>query len=581
MHDGRIDAKLFGNFVELLDDVVPSMWAEMINDRDFDGVFPSRFYYRGEPNPYLDQEWEVNNTWSRVQDNVFCGTSAAKLMPVNGQAMLSQPGMFVAKGQSYNFSGWFRVTTEVKITVSMKTLLPNGSWLVLATTSETIKPDKSKEWQKVMTRMTSSGTSEHTVFELTAKAKDALWVDKFSLMPSDNMDGWRKDVIDVIRPLKLAIIRWGGSVVDPGDYRWKDGIGPRDKRVSFANKVWGRMDSNDVGLDEFIQFCRLVDSEPLICISFSDGPQSAADIVHYCNDAPSTEWGKRRAENGYPEPYHVKYFQLGNELGGEDYAEKCAPFCKAMKEAGPDILLAASYATQKLFDLVGKDIAFVCPHHYTRSLTEHEQDIENHVNMIRSTPGCGHIRLGITEWNFTAGDWGNGRALIQSLYSGLYSAQYFNLMMRRSDYVALACRSNISNSFEGGTIMTKPGAVMKTPFYHTTKLYADYFQPIPWKVETAPTGVNTVACVSEDGKTMSLFLVNTNRQPVDIRFDLSEWNKTPVYQTGASVVDVKNRGQLDIINHWTDPDRITTVNLDTVPATLPRYSTTVVVFKKP
>ena len=581
MHDGRIDAKLFGNFVELLDDVVPSMWAEMINDRDFDGVEPamSRFYYRGEPNPYLDREWEPNDTWSRVQENAYCGANAARLTPVNGQALLSQSGMYVDKGQTYNFSGWFCVTAEAKILVTLKTKLPSGAWLTLASSAVTVKPDKANEWQKISTRMMSSGTSDQTVFELTVKGKGALWADKLSMMPADNMDGWRKDVIDVLLPIKATLIRWGGNVIDPGDYRWKDCIGPRDRRVSFVNRGWGRIDSNDVGIDEFISFCRLVDAEPMVCICFSDGPESAADMVRYCNDPPTTEWGKRRADNGYPEPYQVKYFQLGNERGGDDYAAKCAPFCKSMKAADPNILIAASYPSQSLFDLVGKDIAFVCPHHYTRSLTDHELDIQKQVNIIRSTPGCDHIRLGITEWNFTAGDWGNGRVILQSLFSGLYSAQYFNLMMRYSNYIALACRSNISNSFEGGTIITKPGAVLKTPFYHTTKLYADYFQPIPWQIKTTPSGIDAMACVSEDGKTMSLFLVNTTRFPVDVRFDLSEWNRSFSFQSGASVIDTKDMGQRDLINHWTAPDRITTVPLESAPKSLPRYSTTVVVFK--
>ena len=504
----------------------------------------------------------------------------AQLTPDNGLASLSQSGMYVATGQSYDFSGWFRVTTNVDINLTLKTPHPNGGWVILATTEATLKPN-TVEWQKLSAKLISSGTSDQVVFELTAKGDSVVCVDKLSLMPSDNMDGWRKDAIELIRPIKPAIVRWGGSVCDPGGYRWKNGIGPRDRRVPFPNVVWGRIDSNDVGIDEFIQFCRLIDAEPMICVSFSDGPESAADLVRYCNDPPTTEWGKRRAENGYPDPHNVRYFQLGNELGGVDYAEKCVAFCKAMKDADSGLLLAASFTTQRLLDLVGKDIAFVCPHHYTPNFADHEREIDNLVNMIRSTPGCDHIRLGITEWSFTAGDWGNGRARLQSLYSGLYSAQYFNLMMRHSDYVVLACRSNISNSFEGGTIMTKPGAVMKTPFYHTTKLYADYFRPIPWMVETSPPGVDTLACASEDGKTVALFLVNTNRHPVDVRFDFNNWDDTPRFQSGAAVIDTKNMGQLDIVNHWTAPERITTVPLDNIPSTLPRYSTTVVVFEKP
>jgi len=212
LHEGRINAKLFGNFVELLDDVVPSMWAEMINDRDFDGVVPSAewCYHQGEPNVYLDQQWEQNATWSRTQDNPFCGANAAQLTPGNGLAVLTQPGMYVAKGQSYNFAGYFRPSAEMTVTITLKTLLPDGEWFILATVSENLKGTAT--WQNLSKTLTSIGTSDRTVFEITVKGEGVLGIDKLSLMPSDNIHGWRKDVVELVRPLKPAIVRWGGSV---------------------------------------------------------------------------------------------------------------------------------------------------------------------------------------------------------------------------------------------------------------------------------------------------------------------------------------------------------------------------------
>ncbi len=71
-------------------------------------------------------------------------------------------------------------------------------------------------------------------------------------------------------------------------------------RVPFPNKVWGRLDPNDVGIDEFCQFCELTGVEAMICLSFSDGPQNAADLVEYCNGDSHTGWGAKRAVNGHP-----------------------------------------------------------------------------------------------------------------------------------------------------------------------------------------------------------------------------------------------------------------------------------------
>src|SRR5438270_10214927 len=74
LHAGRINPRLFGNFIELLDDVAPGLWAEMLNDRSFEGVAPclNPFYYDGTPN-FCDREWDRNPTWSYDVANPFNG----------------------------------------------------------------------------------------------------------------------------------------------------------------------------------------------------------------------------------------------------------------------------------------------------------------------------------------------------------------------------------------------------------------------------------------------------------------------------------------------------------------------------
>ena len=540
---GRINPMLFGGFVELLDDLVPGMRAEMLNDRSFEGVTPRSnwCYYDGALN-FCDREWE--------------GAEYDTKHPFNGKRCVkvglpTQSGLVVKKGVTYQFSGWFRGNGQPEI--MLKTRLSGQSWKVLA--SATL-PRAADSWKKYSATLTAKETSDDVVFEIMASG--SVWVDKLSLMPSDSIDGWRTDVVQAIKDSHPSIIRWGGSVCDPGGYRWKNGIGDRDLRVPFPNVVWGRIDSNDVGIDEFCRFCELVDAEPLICISFSDGAQSAADLVQYCNAGADNEWGAKRAADGHPKPYNVKYWQLGNELGNADYVNALPEFCKAMKQADPKAVLMASFPSQEMIDKAGNGLDYICPHHYTPDFGACEADFNKLSGMI----GKAHLRIAVTEWNSTAGDWGLGRGKLMTLGGALLNARYLNLLMRHSDMVDIACRSNMTNSLGSGMIETNAAGLLKRPSYYVMRLYADHAKPVPVAVENAPEGVDIFASKSEDGRSLCLFAVNTTTKPVEL--DLGELHSTG----GERVCDTLDQRQADVMNHWDAPDRVKTVEFKATGSTV-------------
>ncbi len=548
MHSGHINPMLFGGFMELLDDLIPGMWAEMLNDRSFEGVTPRAnwCYYDGAPN-ICDREWDKNGSWSYDAKAPFNGARSVRL--TNGS--LAQSGLAVKRGMTYLFSGWLQADSDVEAEIVLKTLLPDGKWSVLASSK---LPKLSGEWSRYAAKLVSTGTTDKAVFEL--QTTGSVRADKLSLVPTDNLHGWRRDVVQAIKDAHCSIIRWGGSVCDPGGYKWKDGIGDRDRRVPFPNKVWGRIDSNDVGIDEFCRFCELVGVQPLICISFGDGPQSAVDLVQYCNGDASTEWGAKRAANGHPKPYNVKYWQLGNELGNADYVNALPEFCKAMKQADPGIVLMASFPSQEMLDKVGRDIGYIGPHHYTPDFPACDADFNKLAEMIRKTPGCEKVRIAVTEWNTTAGSFGLGRANLMTLHGALQNAQYLNLLMRRSDIVDIACRSNMTNSIGSGMIATNPSGLLKRPSYYIMKLYADHAKPIPVAVQDAPEGVDVSACTSENGKSLCIFAVNMKTEPVELPLDLD----ASFRPTGGEVIcDTQDARQPDIMNHWDSPDRVRAV----------------------
>ncbi|MDB6026317.1 MAG: Intracellular exo-alpha-(1-_5)-L-arabinofuranosidase [Verrucomicrobiales bacterium] len=563
LHNGRVNPMLCGNFVELLNDLVPAMSAEMLNDRSFEGVTKSAnwVYYDGAPD-FCDREWDRNGTWTNDTASPFNGVRSARLSSQRGHlASLTQSGLATRKAMRYAFSGFLRSdSSSLKVSVVLKVLLPDGTAVSLASAK---LPALSREWKKYSVPMIASGQSDRVVFELRVEGQGNVWADKLSLMPGDNLNGWRPDVIQAIKETRPALIRWGGSVCDPGEYRWKAGIGDRDARTPFRNKVWGRIDSNDVGIDEFCQFCELVQAEPLVCISFSDGAQSAADLVEYCNGSATTIWGAKRAANGHPAPYHVKYWQIGNEIGGdnEEYLNHFAAFVEAMKNVDPAVVLAASFPSQKLLDRAGKYISYIGPHHYTPDFAGCDRDFNTLSEMIAKTPGCSHIRIAVTEWNVSAGSWGLLRGKFLTLETALLNARYLNLLMRHSDKADIACRSNMANSFGSGIIETRPDGLLKRPSYYVMQLYAQHHKPVPLRIDSAVEGLDLFTCGSEDLKKVVVFAINSKTEPVECSLAFEGFGELLRVATVEAVCDVQDARQPDVMNHWMAPDRIKTIRL--------------------
>lgn len=125
-------------------------------------------------------------------------------------------------------------------------------------------------------------------FVISAIDETRVLVDQVSLMPSDAISGMDPDIISMARAMKSPLVRFGGNFTSA--YRWKDGIGPLDKRVSMLNIVWGIPEYNLFGTDEFLEFCRLIGAEPQIALNLGTGtPEEAGEWVNYVN----SHWGDR------------------------------------------------------------------------------------------------------------------------------------------------------------------------------------------------------------------------------------------------------------------------------------------------
>ena len=153
-------------------------------------------------------------------------------------------------------------------------------------------------------------------FAITGVDPSQVILDRVLLYPADHVNGADPDVIQKLKAVQLPLLRWPGGNFVSG-YHWRDGIGPVDTRPTRPNPAWEGLEFNLFGTDEFLNFCRAVGCEPMICVNAGNGTaEEAAAWVEYCNGAPDTPMGKLRAANGHPEPYGIRYWEVGNEIYG-------------------------------------------------------------------------------------------------------------------------------------------------------------------------------------------------------------------------------------------------------------------------
>ena len=182
------------------------------------------------------------------------------------------------------------------------------------------------------------------------RGKGSFQIGAVSIMPEDNIDGWRADVVALLKELNSPIYRWPGGNFVSG-YNWRDGIGDRDTRPPRTNPAWRGVESNDVGIHEFMNLMSLIGAEPYICLNTGLGTvKDAADEVEYCVGSPDTPMGKLRVANGHPKPFPVSWWAIGNEMYGQwqlghmplaDYVKKHNAVADAIRRIQPSAHLVA------------------------------------------------------------------------------------------------------------------------------------------------------------------------------------------------------------------------------------------------
>jgi alpha-N-arabinofuranosidase len=556
-----IDAKQQGQFIELLCNLIPSITAQQVVSTSFEDAPPCKVAYKKEVDEpyrpwYPDGAVEVAQ-YSFDSVNPFSGARSQKIVvpTAHARAGISQDGFYLKQGVNYKLRLHMRGEGNVPVWAS----LHGGGRMI---SGPVLLGHAGEKWAVAEVELRSDRTIDNATLTIDFEGPGTVWLDRVYLIGSDAVLGiWRPDVVAALKALDPAVIRFGGSTTEA--YEWDRAIGPWDDRLTFTT-VWGGWEENFVGLDEFVRLCEYVGAEPLICVRWTGKlPEDAAAEVEYANGSTDTRWGALRAKNGHPAPYHVKYWQIGNEVGNPDYNQSVRAFAEAMKKADPSIKLMSSFPTSDLLAAAGTAFDYLCPHHYEiNDLAATERNFQELQDWIAAHRGGKDVRVAVTEWNTTGGDWGLTRGMLQTLANALSASRYLNLLQRHADLVEIANRSNLADSFGSGVLLTGPGWIYESPAYYAQELYARAAGSYPVRLErSSPLAWNLQepdlnASVSADGKKLWIYAVNSTSDLLSRNFELEGFAGKATGGTVFTLEDHAHAGTAEVMNSRDDPKRV-------------------------
>ncbi len=524
-----ISEYIYGQFIEHLGRCIyGGIWAEMIEDRKF-------FYEPGTEN----SKWQIKGnpalaTTERTGSFVGDLTPVLKIKP--GETVsLVQYELGLREGMDYEGRIIIRADEGIN-NVSVSLSAPGYS-------EELIIDSFSPGYNEYPLSFTSEVFTHNASIEISAKGEGSLFIGTLSLMPADNIDGFREDILELLKELDSPVYRWPGGNFVSG-YDWKDGIGPRDKRPPRKNPAWTGIEHNDVGMHEFINFCRLLGTEPYIAVNAGLGNvEQARQQVEYCNGDRNTPMGRLRAQNGDPDSWNVKWWSIGNEMYGswqlghmstEAFVNKHNNFAEAMRSVDPSIKLVAVGAVGEWDEMIlansADNMDYISEHFYRQDwhgggLMTHVKQIPDAIRSIADAhrryrieiPGLAgrDIRICLDEYNYWYGPYIYGELGTRYfMRDALGIAAGMNEFSRQSDIIYMANYAQTVNVI--GCIKANNTHSVMAATGQVLKLYRQQFGTIPLKIEGETRPLDVAATLNERSDTLVISAVNPTWEEVTL-----------------------------------------------------------------
>lgn len=510
------------------------------------------------------QEGNVSGMWRLVRrgsatgstaiekERPFLGTQSQQFALTGGEGEygienqgLNRWGMGFIGGKPYEGLLWACSETPAELWVALESA--DGSRVH----AEERLALPAGDWQRLEFALTPETSEAKGRFAIKLKAPGSIRVGYALLQPG----AWgrfhdlpvRRDVAEALVEQGVRVLRYGGSMINHPEYRWKKMIGSRDRRPPYRG-TWYAWSSNGWGIVDFMNFCEAAGFEYIPAFHMGETPQDMADFIEYAKGPAESPWGRRRVADGHPAPYRLRYLELGNEERvDEQYAAAFEQLATAIWAKDPEITLVVGdfvygQPISDPFHFQGAASRITSLEGQRRVLQlakEHGREVwfDVHVGTDGPRPDgtfraffsfCDALakiadgaRYRVVTFEFNAGNHTHKRAVANALAIQA---------IERDGRIPIATSANClqpdgqnDNGWDQGLLFLNPSQVWLQPPGYVTQMFSRNYLPqlVACQVTAPGDTLDASAQRSEDGQTLVLQVVNPTDQAVPTRIHLS------------------------------------------------------------
>jgi alpha-L-arabinofuranosidase len=453
-----------------------------------------------------------------------------------------------------------------------------------------------KEWKKYVFELIPRINDNNARLAIYINCPGKINIDQVMICDVDNSFHKlpvRNDIGKAMVKEGLTFLRYGGSMVNAPDYKFKNMIGERSQRKQYKG-FWYPYSTNGFGIEEFLQFCEAAGFVPAFAVNVNETSQDMADMIEYLKGPSTSEWGAKRVADGHVKPYKVNYIEIGNEevIGTNDsaayqkYIDNFKRIRKAILSKDSTIKFICSAwwradAPQNMklvFKALDGEAAYWDYHPLAENLNAGKtvaSDLESMQNYFKEWNPKSTMKCTIFEENGTT----------HNLQRALAHATLQNAARRAGNFILATCAANAlepylqnDNGWNQGQVFFTSSQVWGMPPYYAQQMAALYHMPLHIK-STAPLSLDVVAATNNSRSRIVIYAVNTNCSNISSNILFKGVNKM------RSAKAITLRGNLTDENTPENPQKIVfkerPINLkNVITYTFTPYSYTILVFDK-